>query len=152
MGELTRQMCAGGPGLLGLSPVQNEFYQEQAAMDPSIRYDLHKYRGEVMRRTAHYLEHELKPNTNVTMFLAEYVKFMNLTDSWGRAPLSEKEFRTLLVWAGHGPAIVHGGWVRVFREAVLSKIKQDEGWVNEKIRKQPHYTFVLRLIEAANTK
>ena len=148
MGELFNQLVSGGPELLDLTEKQRELYEEQlqggeqfaATVVFLLRYVL---RDRVIPRAYNFCA-ETPYERGGALF------FINITDylvmiKRDSKPFTEDEFRTLLVWAGHGPAFVHPKWVTIFKES----LGVWEGTMLEANLTKPSYTFLRRLIEAA---
>ena len=142
MGELFNQLVSGGPELLDLTEKQRELYEEQlqggeqfaATVVFVLRYVL---RDQVIPRAYNFCA-ETPYEKGGALFFIDLGNYLAMMERDSK-PFTEDEFRTLLVWTGHGPAIVHPMWVKIFKESVL------EAGLTGK----PAFTFLKRLIEAA---
>ena len=143
MGELFNQLVSGGPELLDLTEKQRELYEEQlqggeqfaATVVFVLRYVL---RDRVVPRAYAFCA-ETPYERGGALFFINITDYLVMLRRENDKPFTEDEFRTLLVWAGHGPAFVHPKWVTIFKEAVL-----EAGLTGG-----PSFTFLRRLIEAA---
>ena len=147
MGELYNQLMSGGPELLDLTEKQRELYEEQlqggeqfaATVVFVLRYVL---RDRVVPRAYNFCA-ETPYERGGALFFINFTDYLVMLKRKNDKPFTEDEFRTLLVWAGHGPAIVHPKWVEIFKEAVSSDSLLEAGLT------RPSYTFLRRLVEAA---
>jgi len=141
MGELYDQLASGGPELLDLTEKQRELYEEQLRggeqFAADVVYVLRYVRNQVIPRAYAFCA-ETPYERGGSLFFIDFTDYLVMLRR-ERKPFTEDEFRTLLVWAGHGPAIVHPKWVEIFKESVLEA----------NFTSQPSFTFLKRLIEAA---
>ncbi len=147
MGELTDQLFAGGPKLLELNEKQQELFQEQAMGLPYLRWNIEKL-DDTLRQGVVQKCKGMEEDKGV-FFLKEYERYILLINSSSSGPLSEDEFRTLLVWCGHGPAIVSEDWVQIFTDAVKKQRKFQEWVLEKKLKFAPENTFLQRVVDAA---
>ena len=141
MGELYNQLVSGGPELLDLTEKQRELYEEQLRGGGEFAADVVyvlRYIRDLVKRRAYNFCAETPYEKGGSLFLIDFGDYLVMLER-DRKPFTEDEFRTLLVWAGHGPAIVHPKWVEIFKESVLEA----------NFTSQPSFTFLRRLIEAA---
>jgi len=141
MGELYNQLVSGGPELLDLTEKQRELYEEQLRGGGEFAADVVyvlRYIRDLVKRRAYNFCAETPYEKGGSLFLIDFGDYLVMLER-DRKPFTEDEFRTLLVWAGHGPAIVHPKWVEIFREAIIEA----------NFTSGPSFTFLKRLIEAA---
>jgi hypothetical protein len=142
MGELYNQLVSGGPELLDLNGGQRRFFEEQqrggGKFAADVVYVLRYVQEEIERKACEILA-ETPYDKGGGLFLIDLADFYVMLRRKNDKPFTEDEFRTLLVWAGHGPAIIHPKWVEIFREAIIEA----------NFTSQPSFTFLERLIEAA---
>jgi len=147
MGELYNQLVSGGPELLDLTEKQRELYEEQLRggeqFAAEVVYVLRYIRDPLVHR-AYNCCREIPYERGGALFLIDFGKYLVMIKRDSK-PFTEDEFRTLLVWAGHGPAFVHPKWVTIFKES----LGVWEGTMLEANLTKPSYTFLRRLIEAA---
>ena len=141
MGELYNQLASGGPELLDLNERQRELFEEQLRGGDQFAADVVyvlQYIKDQVKRRAYAFCAETPYEKGGSLFLIDFGDYLVMLER-DRKPFTEDEFRTLLVWAGHGPAIVHPKWVEIFREAIIEA----------NFTSRPSFTFLRRLIEAA---
>jgi len=141
MGELYNQLVSGGPELLDLNEKQKELFLEQLHGGDQFAADVVyvlEYVKDLLKRRAYNFCAETPYERGGSLFFIDFTDYLVMLKR-DRKPFTEDEFRTLLVWAGHGPAIVHPKWVEIFREAII-----EAGFSG-----RPSFTFLQRLIEAA---
>ena len=141
MGELYNQLASGGPELLDLNGKQRQLFEEQLQGGEQFAADVVyvlRYVRDLIKRRAYAFCAETPYEKGGSLFLIDFGDYLAMIKR-DRKPFTEDEFRTLLVWAGHGPAIVHPKWVEIFREAIIEA----------NFTSQPSFTFLRRLIEAA---
>ncbi len=142
MGELYNQLASGGPELLDLTEQQRELYEEQlrggGEFAADVVYVLRYVQEEIERQACEILA-ETPYDKGGGLFVIDLADFYVMLRRKNNKPFTEDEFRTLLVWAGHGPAIIHPNWVKLFKTAII-----EAGFSS-----RPSYTYLRRLIEAA---
>ena len=141
MGELYNQLVSGGPELLDFNEKQKELFEEQLRggdrFAVNVVYVLRYIRDALVYRAYNFCM-ETPYERGGSLFLNELAEYFVMMERNSK-PFTEEEFRTLLVWTGHGPAIVHRKWVELFKNAVIEA----------NFTSQPSFTFLQRLIEAA---
>ena len=146
MGELYNQLASGGPELLDLNEKQKELFEEQLRggeqFAAEVVYVLRYVRHQVIPRAYNFCA-ETPYERGGELFFINFTDYLVKLKRKNDKPFTEDEFRTLLVWAGHGPAFVHPKWVEIFKEAVSSDSLLEAGLT------RPSYTFLRRLVEAA---
>ncbi len=141
MGELYDQLMSGGPELLGLNEKQKELFEEQLRGGDQFAADVVyvlRYVKDLLEHRAYNFCAETPYEQGGSLFLSDFGEYLVMMERDSK-PFTEDEFRTLLVWAGHGPAIVHPKWVELFKNAVIEA----------NLTSRPSFTFLKRLIEAA---
>lgn len=142
MGELYNQLASGGPELLDLNEKQKELFEEQLRGGDQFAADVVyvlRYVKDLLEHRAYNFCAETPYEKGGSLFFIDFTDYLVMLRRENDKPFTEDEFRTLLVWAGHGPAIIHPKWVEIFREAI----------VEADFTSQPSFTFLERLIEAA---
>ncbi len=142
MGELYNQLASGGPELLDLTEQQRELYEEQLRGGGEFAADVVyvlRYVKDLLEHRAYNFCAETPYEKGGSLFFIDFTDYLVMLRRENDKPFTEDEFRTLLVWAGHGPAIIHPKWVEIFREAIIEA----------NFTSQPSFTFLERLIEAA---
>ena len=142
MGELYNQLASGGPELLDLNERQRELYEEQLRGGGEFAADVVyvlRYVKDLLEHRAYNFCAETPYEKGGSLFFIDFTDYLVMLRRENDKPFTEDEFRTLLVWAGHGPAIIHPKWVEIFREAIIEA----------NFTSQPSFTFLERLIEAA---
>jgi hypothetical protein len=142
MGELYNQLASGGPELLDLNEKQKELFEEQLRGGDQFAADVVyvlRYVKDLLEHRAYNFCAETPYEKGGSLFFIDFTDYLVMLRRENDKPFTEDEFRTLLVWAGHGPAIIHPKWVEIFREAI----------VEANFTSQPSFTFLERLIEAA---
>lgn len=142
MGELYNQLASGGPELLDLTEKQRELYEEQLRGGDQFAADVVyvlRYVKDLLEHRAYNFCAETPYEKGGSLFFIDFTDYLVMLRRENDKPFTEDEFRTLLVWAGHGPAIVHPKWVEIFKESVLEA----------NLTSRPSFTFLKRLIEAA---
>lgn len=142
MGELYNQLASGGPELLDLNEKQKELFEEQLRGGDQFAADVVyvlRYVKDLLEHRAYNFCAETPYEKGGSLFFIDFTDYLVMLRRENDKPFTEDEFRTLLVWAGHGPAIIHPKWVEIFREAIIEA----------NFTSQPSFTFLERLIEAA---
>ena len=142
MGELYNQLASGGPELLDLTEKQRELYEEQLRGGGEFAADVVyvlRYVKDLLEHRAYNFCAETPYEKGGSLFFIDFTDYLVMLRRENDKPFTEDECRTLLVWAGHGPAIIHPKWVEIFREAIIEA----------NFTSQPSFTFLERLIEAA---
>ena len=142
MGELYNQLASGGPELLDLNEKQKELFEEQLRGGDQFAADVVyvlRYVKDLLEHRAYNFCAETPYEKGGSLFFIDFTDYLVMLRRKNDKPFTEDEFRTLLVWAGHGPAIIHPKWVEIFKESVLEA----------NLTSRPSFTFLKRLIEAA---
>lgn len=147
MGELFDQLVMEGQGLLPLNEKQQELFDEQTKI--SLRWQLNAldFQESINRGMAEAIKN-MEEYLAISMLFTCYKKYVLIAHKspFGE-PLNEKEFRSLLVWCGHGPAFVSGAWVEIFKKAVKEHTENiHPGLKNDTA--YPAYTFLQRTVDA----
>jgi hypothetical protein len=149
MGELFDHLVMEGQGLLPLNEKQEQLFNEQTNF--SLRWQLNAldFQKSVQQGMAEAIKN-MEDFLAISLLFTGYKKYVLIAHKspFGE-PLNEEEFRSLLVWCGHGPALVSRAWVEIFKKAVKEHTENiHPGLKNDTA--YPAYTFLQRVVDAVS--